>query len=223
MPEQLTITAYKDYNYTDTTGKFEVLVNPANYDTKQSIQYAEEQALGSPGSEPRFQSIPSEDCKLTLLFDGTGIIPSPPASLKGKSVPEQIDAFLKVTSDYSGNIHSPPPLELVWSDFTFKGVLADMKVNYKIFKPDGTPVRAEVDATFKTASSTQESLLQAKKSSPDMTHIKTMKAQQSIQHFCQQIYGGENYFVQVATANQLDHLRGNKVGQQLVFPPLVNK
>lgn len=223
MLKKLTITAYKDYSYGDSLGQFEVLVNPEQYSTRQKINYANKQALGSPGAEPRFMSIPSQECKFTLIFDSTGIIATTPASLKGKSVPEQIDAFLAVTSKYKGNIHKPPPLELVWGDFTFKGVLTSLNIVYNVFKPDGTPVRAQAEAEFKTASATQETLLGAKKSSPDMTHIKQLKAGGSLPALCQEIYEGENYFVQVATANKLNHLRGLKPGQSLTFPPLIQQ
>ena len=223
MPEKLTITAYKDYNYSASTGQFEVLINPEKYDTSQEVKYDDKQAIGTPAAEPRFMGVPSEECKLTLLFDSTGLVPSTPASLKGKTLAQQIDAFLEVTSDFKGDIHRPPPLELVWGSFTFKGVLSDLQITYNIFKPDGTPVRAQAEASFKTASETQEALLNARKSSPDLTHIKTLKAGESIPQLCYEIYNGENYFVQVAQANRLNHLRGHKVGQVLNFPPLQQK
>ena len=168
-------------------------------------------------------NIPSEECKFKILFDSTGIIANIPANLKGKTIAEQVDAFLKVTSDYKGDIHRPPPLELVWGSFIFKGVLSNLAITYNTFKPDGTPVRAEAEAEFKTASATQEALLNAKKSSPDMTHIKTLRAGDSLPGLCQEIYRGENYFVQVAEANGLNHLRGIKAGQDLSFPPLIQK
>ncbi len=223
MPEKLTITSYKDYGYSDSTGQFEVLVNPAEYATTQKVNYSSKQALGTPAAEPRFMNIPSQECKFTIIFDSTGVISTTPASLKGKSVPEQIDAFLKVTSEYKGDIHRPPPLELVWGQFIFKGVLSGLNIKYNVFKPDGSPVRAEAEAEFKTASNTQEALLSAKKSSPDMTHIKTLKAGESLPGLCQEIYSGENYFVQVAKSNKLNHLRGLKIGQNLSFPPLNEK
>ena len=223
MPEKLTITAYKDYNYSTSTGQFEVLVNPEQYATTQKINYANKQAIGTPAAEPRFMNIPSEECKFKIIFDSTGIIASTPPSLKGKSVAEQVNAFLNVTSEYKGDIHRPPPLELVWGAFIFKGVLANLNITYNVFNPDGTPVRAEAEAEFKTASATQEALLNAKKSSPDMTHIKILKAGDSLPGLCQEIYSGENYFVQVAKANNLNHLRGLKVGQNLSFPPLIQK
>jgi len=223
MPEKLTITSYTDYDYSESIGQFEVLVNPEEYATSQQINYTNKQSLGSPGAEPLFQSIPSEECNFSILFDSTGVITTTPTSLKGKSIAEQIDTFTKVTSDYKGDLHRPPPLELVWGAFIFKGVLVDLNIKYNVFKPDGTPVRAIAEAKFKTAIGSQEAQALSKKSSPDMTHIKTFEASSSLQQFCQSIYSGENYFVQVAQANDLDHLRGSHIGQSLTFPPLKNK
>jgi len=223
MPAKLTITAYKDYNYSSSTGEFEVLVNPEQYVTSQKVNYANKQAIGTPAAEPRFMHVPSQVCKFKIIFDSTGLVPSTPASLKGKSIAEQVNAFLEVTSEYKGDIHRPPPLELVWSTFSFKGVLTDLQITYNVFKPDGTPIRAQAEAEFKTAAATQEALLSAKKSSPDLTHIKIVRAGDSLPGLCQEIYDGENYFVQVAQANDLDHLRGTRIGKTLSFPPLQQK
>ena len=51
----------------DTSQKFEVLLNPANYNQKKSISYNENVTLGQLGSDLKFNAINSEtlDCVLS--------------------------------------------------------------------------------------------------------------------------------------------------------------
>ena len=78
-------------------------------------------------------------------------------------VMETIQEFKKHTYEYDGDIHSPYYLKLIWSDL-FKGreknrlfrcKLTKLSITYKLFKPDGTPLRAELAATFKSVSDTR--------------------------------------------------------------------
>jgi len=56
-----------------------------------------------------------------------------------------IDKLVKLVKQQSGS--KPPPLcELVWGSFsTKKSFLTSLSVNYTLFKPSGTPIRAEVN------------------------------------------------------------------------------
>ena len=220
MIEKLNITSYKDYSYGDSISSFEVLLNPKNFATKQEINYTTLKPMGAPAEEPTFKNESAEQCEILLIFDSTGVIANPPTGLKGKTVAQQIEVFMNVVSKFDGNTHKPNPLELTWGDFGFKGVLLNLNVTYTLFKPNGLPARAEAVAKFKTASDAQEAIIAVKNSSPDMTHIKLIKAGDSLSGMCLDIYGGENYFVQVAQANGFNHLRGDKAGVKAIFPPL---
>ena len=223
MAKKLSIVAYKDYSFNSKTGQFDVLVNPRHFSTNQVVNYNIDTAAGSPGVEPRFKNIPPQKCQLKVIFDSTGIIANPPPSLKGKTVDQQTSAFMNVVGQYKGNIHRPSPVELIWDKFKFKGVMVDLSITYNVFKPDGTPCRAEADASFVTGSTKEEILISAKNSSPDMSHVRMLKAGDTVQSMCEDIYGSENYFVQVAQSNNLNHLRGVRTGQSLVFPPLIQQ
>jgi len=82
------------------------------------------------GGEPQTYTI-------DLFFD---------TSDSGSSVTtEYIDPLLKLVKQQSGN--KPPPLcEFVWGSFSTKQCyITSLSVNYTLFLPDGTPIRAEVN------------------------------------------------------------------------------
>ncbi|PHN02219.1 CIS tube protein [Flavilitoribacter nigricans] len=225
--EKLTITAYKKPDYSDYAGKFTVLINPESYRKEVEIKYAGQQSLGSSAPELRYIATGGEKISFKLVFDGTGLIATAPKSLmsgnKVKPVSFQIEKFRKVTSEYWGSIHRPYYLQLSWGTFLFKGVLVSLGINYKLFDPNGTPLRAEADVVFTSSILPEDQKKKKKNQSPDVTHIKTVRAGDRLPALCAEIYDDPNYFVQVAAANQLNHLRHLRPGKELSFPPIINK
>ena len=96
-----------------------------------------------------------------------------------------------------------------------------MSVTYKLFRPDGTPVRAVAKATFVEVVSDELAKLKADKRSADLTHVRTVVAGDNLPLLCHQIYGDATRYQAVAEANKLVNFRTLRVGQQLFFPPLV--
>lgn len=227
---KLSIVAYStgDYQSGDVQGKFEVLINPETYKRELDIEYDSTWAVGSSGEDLRFKQINAEKISFSLIFDGTGLISTAPQSLKDgdnvKPVLKQIEDFKAVVAEFSGEIHRPYFLLLTWGDsFNFQGVLTNMSINYKLFKPDGTPIRAIADVTFSSSVSPPVALARAGLESPDVTHVKQVRAGDRLPAMCNEIYNDVGYFVQVAEANQLNHLRQVPTGTSLIFPPLRNK
>ena len=58
------------------------------------------------------------------------------------------------------------------------------------------------------------------KSSPDLTHVRTIRPGDSIPMLCEDIYGSPIYYLEVAKANNLANFRTLKAGQKIIFPPL---
>jgi nucleoid-associated protein YgaU len=96
-----------------------------------------------------------------------------------------------------------------------------MKINYKLFRPDGSPVRAEVDAKFKEILDPELRVAQENDQSPDLTHVRTVKDGDTLPLYCKDIYGDPKYYIEVARVNKLISFRNLKVGQRIEFPPLV--
>lgn len=225
---KLTITAYtkQDYSKGSQAGTYEVLINPESYRKDIEVEYDNEQALGSTAPELRYSKIPTEKVSFKLIFDGTGLITTAPKSMmegdKVKPVPKQIEDFQRITATYSGDIHEPYFLELSWGDFSFRGVLVSLGLTYKLFKPDGTALRAEADVSFSSSVPKKDRKKQDRPKSPDVTHIVQVKADDRITALCASIYDDPNYFIQVARKNNLNHFRRLKPGTELLFPPVKN-
>ena len=103
----------------------------------------------------------------------------------------------------------------------FKGRLESLTLNYTLFRPNGMPLRARANASF--VGFTDELLLHSKikKNSPDLTHVITVQAGDTLPLLCNRIYGRSDYYSQVAEVNGLTAFRDLRPGTQLVFPPLV--
>jgi hypothetical protein len=221
--EKMTIFAYSDVNFTDQVGKISVYLNPTTYTHNFKICYNNRQAQGSNGGSPEFNRIPSETVKFELVFDGTGVVSGPlpgVPSTAADGVKDQVDAFKKLVFNYAGNMHSPKYLKLSWATLLFKCRLSALDINYTLFKPDGTPLRARANATFLGFNDEKELARLANNSSPDLSHVVTVKGGDTLPLLCYSIYGSSAYYLEVARRNGLTEFRNLVPGTQLMFPPL---
>lgn len=200
----------------DGNKSYEVLINPESLKAAYKVKYSEKQGLGTTSPELKFQYIPAGEISFKLIFDGTGLIG------KKQAVPDQITAFRSTTFKYQGNEHKPNLVQLIWGTSIFQGYLTSLSINYKLFKSDGTPIRAEADVSFNTSENAKKAARKSRKKSADLTHIRTIKAGDRLPNICNHIYKGVNYYIQVAKHNQLNHLRKLKPGSELSLPPLVD-
>ena len=221
--EKLKIFAYSKSNYSGQVGEFTAQINPDKYTHTSRVLYNRTQAQGSNGGSPDFNRIPSEVVTFELVFDGTGVVPAAlPGVLPftGDGIIEQLDALKKLVFTYNGKIHSPNYLKLSWGTLLFKCRLGQLTVTYTMFKPDGTPLRARARAVFVGFTDEVELAKLAKRSSPDMTHVVTVKAGDTLPLLCYRVYGESRFYLQVAAANDLTNFRDLRAGTQLVFPKL---
>jgi hypothetical protein len=86
-----------------------------------------------------------------------------------------LEIFKHQLLQYQGEIHRPYYLKIHWGTLLFKGVLTSLDIEYKLFSPDGTPLRAIAKCAFK--GSIEESLRLAieNRMSPDITHKRIIK------------------------------------------------
>lgn len=219
--EHMVVMAYADKKFTKKVGEYTVLINPASYKHVYQITYNDVQAQGSAGGSPVYNRTPSDTVTFQLVFDGTGVVPSiipgvVPFAEDG--IVKQISAFRKLVFSYNGNIHSPNYLALSWGTLLFRCRLQSFKVDYTLFKPDGTPLRARVNVTAKGYNDEVEIELRANRSSADLSHVVTVKAGDTLPLLCYDIYGTSDPYIKVAAVNRLTDFRDLRPGQQLVFP-----
>ena len=208
--------------------EFEALINPSQFIEDLSVSYSQCQGKGTSGVQLQFDKITPANFDLELIFDATGIlvkkevfdITNPLSPPKPESVEDQIKKFKEVTMSYDGETHSTYYLKLIWGKLFFIGNLIKLKITYTLFKPDGTPLRAKANATFKQFKEDELRIIEEGKSSPDLTHVRTVKAGDTLPLMTYNIYGDFSYYLEVARVNKLKNYRQLIPGMKLIFPPL---
>lgn len=217
-PTKVKIIAYKSSTYStgDKKGEFVALINPESYTLDIKTVLGQEQGNGTSAKEQKFAHKAPHQLTFDFLFDNTGIIDHVPA-------PQGVQAKIKTLQDMlfklDGDIHEPYHMELVWGDFHFRGRATAMNINYKLFNPDGAPIRAVVKLTVAGSVKEEDRSAEERKSSPDLTHTRIFKKGDSLPWLCNEIYGHPKYYIQVARANDISNFRKIKEGTEITFPP----
>lgn len=222
--EKLEITAFTDEKFAKPAKPrpLKLPINPNQYSRSLRIRYNDQKAAGSAGASPTFDKIEKETVNFVFHFDGTGVVPTPPGVVPAtsKGIANQIQALKAVTCAYDGETHSPYYLKLAWGLLLFKCRLQSLNLTYTLFTPNGIPLRAKADAAFLGYTDEYELRARMKRSSPDLTHVVTVEAGDTLPLLCNRIYGRSDYYSQVAEANGLTGFRDLRPGMRLVFPPL---
>lgn len=203
---------------THTIGVMETLINPEGYNREYAIEYNEDKSTGESGSQQRFVGVTDETMEFRFVFDRTGIFPNSPPLPVG--VTADIELFKQLTYKFIGDEHRTPFVTLIWGTLVFPCVLKSMNINYKLFHSNGTPIRAEIMATFSKFVDSELQKLIENRLSPDLTHLYEVKAGDTLPLIAHRIYGNAKYYLSIARINQLINFKVLKPGQQLMLPPL---
>ena len=193
---------------------FTVMFNPTSYGYKHEVTYETAQALGDASSPQNFENVQPQEHAFELTFDGTG------TAVDAVDVYETVESFLDITGRLQGDLHRPYYLKVSWGTFLSHCVLKSAEVTYTLFAPDGTPLRAKVAATFAESVDDAKRVAQERKSSPDLTHERTVHEGDHLSLMADRIYRDPARYLQVAKANRLKHFRRLRHGQDIVFPPV---
>jgi hypothetical protein len=203
---------------TDAVGFVEVLINPETYAHEYKLKYAESgQGQGTSGKELKYEKTEPEEMTFEFLFDNTGIIDGKPR----ESIADELAAFKALLIEFKGDAHQPNIIKLVWGDNpVFKGRVLELSITYKLFTPNGQPIRAMAKVKLQGTVEEEKRARKEDRRSPDLTHIRQVKAGDTLPLLCHRIYGDSRYYLQVAAANNLGNFRKLTPGMQLVFPPI---
>jgi hypothetical protein len=210
---KLTIEAFTDAVCTKPAGDdaIVVLINPESYSQSWAILYTENDAAGSHGEKVAEREKPG--ClSLALVFDGTGAVPGMPK----KSVSVQIKELRRIGMTLKNRRTNY--LVLSWGTLRFKCRLKSLDVNYTLFNPDGTPLRAKVDAKFESVHATAPAGA-AGPAPADAGSYVAVGPGDDLGAMCAEIYGDPAMLVDVAAANGLDSFRALGTQDVLYFPP----
>lgn len=197
---------------------FKAHVNPGSYTQSVQINYSGRQAPGTSGAANNYNYTQPKTLSFDFLLDRTGALGNLKTGAAG--VTPDIIHFKKLTLDYDGEIHRPRYIKLIWGTLLFNCQLQSLDVEHKMFSPQGLPLRAILKTTFiEFTENTRRSALE-NRSSPDLTHIRTVKEGDTLPLLTHRIYGDSRYYLEVARINGLTNFRHLEPGTEIVFPPV---
>lgn len=222
--EKMLILAFSDSEKAENGGvndaddSFEALINPESYTLQYKLKFSEgTQGQGTSGAQLKYEYTEPEEIMFDFLFDNTGIIDGQARD----SIAADLKKFREVLVAYKGDSHEPRHFKLVWGENSiFKGRVTEVTINHKMFKPDGTPTRATATVKFKSSIEELKRAARENRSSPDLTHVRKVKAGDTLPLMCFRIYGDPSYYLQVAEANNISNFRNIKPGTDIFFPPI---
>lgn len=222
--KKMKIIAYKQADYSDTSQDgepFQVLINPESYQMEYKIEYNSEQGQGASSAQLGYKHTKPEEISFEFLFDATGTVQTGNIFVPPKpDITEDLQRFKDMLTAYEGEIHQPRYLKLIWGAMLFKGRMSTLQIQFKLFKPDGRPIRAVAKASFKGSVEENFRVALENAQSPDVTHSRMVMAGDTLPMMCYNIYGDSKYYLEVAKANGLDNFRQLKAGDELFFPPI---
>lgn len=220
--EKLQITAYDNPKRSGKGEKLTFSVNPAQMSTRHENQFSRLRGINTSGRSAPYAKSFSDTLSLQLVIDDTIVVDSalPAPGSKEKKVAEQIKDFLKLCAHMDGKIHEPRFLRVQWGSIDFECRLQSAEVKYTRFDDKGNPLRAEIDSVFMADMPDDKRIRLENKKSPDITHTRFVEQGDTLTGLCKEIYGDASHYLTVAQANQINHFRRLKPGQEIFFPPL---
>lgn len=215
--------------YGASTKEIPVLFNPAEYQLKDSVQYAEKTIPGQAGPITQFIAGAASQLHMTLFFDTYETSPNRAGNdLAAKMSQKEVKPtdVSKLTSQIvnlmqiEGSLHRPPLVEFIWGAMHFKGIVKAVDSTYTMFLEDGMPVRARLEVTFQSVTDPTESKKKTPFESPDRTKYRVIEQGMQLWHIAYEEYGDAELWRVIAKENGIINPREITVGQRLRLPAL---
>lgn len=117
--------------------------------------------------------------------------------------------------------HAPPVLLFTWASLSFTCVLAKTAQKFTMFLPDGTPVRAKVQATFNQFANIDLEAKEIKRETADYSKRYLVGEGETLSSIAWKEYGDARAWRPIALANAIDDpRRGLETGRTLRLPRL---
>lgn len=215
---KMVVEAYEKPDFTGSSTTFTFQINPENYSRVfKPASSGAGQILTNGETVPKNFAIDLEDLKLTFFLDASGVVTG------CDDVQKSVEELKNLCLDVNGKIHRANYLKVRWStSFVFQCIMKGLTVDYQLFKPDGTPVRAKLTANFQEFIDAETKAKMDNTNSPDLTHVHTVVAGDNLPLMCYRVYGDSKYYIQVAEFNHIPNLSFLIPGQKIIFPPLAH-
>jgi hypothetical protein len=214
---KLTIDAYTDIEFRTQAGvTWTALLNPTELAFSRKNRYEATQSAGTSAPQQSFSGGEPDQVSIDLLIDGTGVVGDP------GSIGPTLDALVGLTT-FQGDTHQPYYVHAHWGRFSFRGILTQVDVTYKLFDRAGEPLRATVKLALKEALSPEEVQAQDRPASPDLHQTWLVRDGEALDAIAHRVYGDPRYWRALAEANAMANPRAIRPGTVLLLPPLATR
>jgi hypothetical protein len=191
-----------------------VLFNPGEYSVELANRY---QKSGPPGlSSPIIQFVngDADTLSMDLYFDTHTDGGGRPVT----DVTERIASLMQIDAE----LHAPPHVSFRWGALNFTAVMEKLSQRFTMFRPDGLPVRATLNASFTRYRTLAEQLDDPRRNSADKTKRRIMSADDTIWLLADREYGDARYWRLIAKANRIEDPHAIAAGDVLVVPQIAD-
>lgn len=223
--EKLNIFIYNSrFRRGQPKSKFQVMFNPESYSLGYENTFQQVQGINTSGRPAKYSLSEPEELSVTLIIDDTGVANhnNKVNGKKIKDVTQVVERFLELTTLMDGELHRPNYLTLKWGNLDFDCCLKSVDINYTLFNRRGQPIRAELEVVFIEDEHDEKRVREENKSSPDLTHTRTITSSDKLPLMAQEIYQNPAYYIKLASVNKLNNFRKLRIGKVVNFPPVKN-
>lgn len=206
--EKAAISLYDPDTMTVKGEKITVLFNPAQYRLSRSNQFSEIAIPGLPASLIQFGKGNSSTLAMQLFFD----------TFEKKTDVREYTKKITDLLDIEPELHAPPVIMFSWGHLNFVCVLERAEQVFELFLPDGTPVRATVDVTFKEFFDGRKHGRDLQSANFAKRHV--VKRLETLSSIAGHYYEDPCMWRPVAEENGIDDPFSIKPGQVLVIPAI---
>lgn len=219
-PKSSTSSLQKAFFTTETKQRIDCMFNPAKFAFSMTNRWNSEPVPGSGAPSLRYAGADSGKFSLSLVFDTTAT---------GKSVTTHTNKLLALMSinkklpDYDPKRNSGRPqwVTFHWGSnlHTFKAIVTSLQVSFTYFSSDGTPLRANVEASFEQYEADQTWAKQNPTSgTPDPQRSHQVQPGETLDRIAARYYNDATQWRRIATANGVADPLALRPGMLLTIP-----
>jgi hypothetical protein len=204
----------------------QVLFNPTEYSISKGNTWTFDAVKGSSLPKPKFGGGKPREMAVNLLLDQS----LPNDGMSVKDITDKLFKMMEVPSGSgAGGAKSVPPfVTFQWGEMIpFKAACTQLQVTFQLFKPNGTPIRADVKlaltqaepATSASANSKNTKTNPATRSEGGLG-VHVVRDGDSLQSIAHDAYGDPNRWRTIAEVNGVDNPLHLRRGTPLNLPRL---
>jgi contractile injection system tube protein len=191
-------------------GAIDVLFNPNNYTVEKSNQIAESSVPGLQAPILQYVHGNTRTLSMELFFD------TYEEQTDVRDHTDKIYGLLEIDAEK----HVPPICRISWGGFSFRGVLDHASGKFSLFLPDGTPVRANLNVTFKEFIEVEILVRADPTQSADHRKTRVVRSGDRLPALAFEEYGDAAKWRPIADANGIDDPKTLAAGTRLIIPAL---